>query len=86
LRNVSVVVEPGGAIHIVGWILDDSRVSPADVAVYKLMAVASFDQARLYTESEIRAWLAEAGFPDAVRARSFGTWGTDSVMAYKPTF
>jgi len=52
------------------WILDDSRVSPSDLATYNLQFATALDHGGVYSEGEVRAWLAEAGFQDAVRARS----------------
>ena len=83
LANVSRAIEPGGAIYVVGWILDDSRVSPAELAAYDLLFLNEYDHAQLWTEGEIRAWLAEAGFRDITR--SPGAFGADFIMARKGT-
>jgi hypothetical protein len=85
LGNVSAALAPGGAIYVVGWILDDSRVSPLDMAVYSLMGVTSFERAGLYTQGEIQAWLTEAGFERAELVRSAGAFGADFLRAYKAT-
>ena len=56
-------MKPGGAVFILGMgILDDSRVSPAEVVSFNLVFVNIYDQGQAYTESEHRQWLAEAGF------------------------
>jgi predicted O-methyltransferase YrrM len=83
LENVSRALEPGGAIYVVGWILDDSRASPAELAAYNLLFLNEYDHAQLWTEGEIRAWLAEAGFLDVMR--STGAFGADFIMARKAT-
>jgi predicted O-methyltransferase YrrM len=83
LANVSRAIEPGGAIYIVGWILDDSRVSPVEVAAYDLLFLHEYDHAQLWSEGEIRTWLAEAGFRDITR--SPGAFGADFIMARKTT-
>jgi len=63
LRNVAAAVKPGGVVFILGMgILDDSRVSPAEVVSFNLVFVNIYDQGQAYTESEHRQWLAEAGF------------------------
>jgi 2-polyprenyl-3-methyl-5-hydroxy-6-metoxy-1,4-benzoquinol methylase len=85
LENVGRILEPGGAIYVVGWILDDSRSSPLEYATYNLNCVNAYDHAQLYTEGELRAWLADAGFRDVTRERSAGVYGADFVMARKPT-
>jgi SAM-dependent methyltransferase len=84
IQNVSRGLEPGGAIFIVGWILDDSRVSPPEVVAYNLHFVNSLDEGQLYTEGEIRGWLAEAGFVDAERERVTRSDGTGFIVARKP--
>jgi SAM-dependent methyltransferase len=85
LANVGQAIEPDGAIYIIGWILDDSRVSPPELAVFNLYFLNASDHAQLYTEGEIRVWLADAGFGDFTRERSAEVYGADFVMAHKPT-
>jgi predicted O-methyltransferase YrrM len=85
LENVGRALEPGGAIYVVGWILDDSRASPVEYATYNLNFVSAYDDGQFYTEGELRAWLADAGFHDVKRDRSAGVYGADFVMARKPT-
>ncbi len=68
LKNIGKVIEPGGAMYIIGaGVLDDSRVSPPDALRYGLAALNRFDEGRAYTEQEHRDWLAEAGFQGAQR-------------------
>ena len=62
LRNVSQVIEPGGAIYIDGQIIDNSRISPLETVGFNLFFLNVFDQGQAYTEQEYREWLAEAGF------------------------
>jgi 2-polyprenyl-3-methyl-5-hydroxy-6-metoxy-1,4-benzoquinol methylase len=85
IQNVSCAVEAGGAIFIVGWILDDSRVSPAELVAYNLHFINSLDEGQLYTEGELRRWLAEAGFVEAERERVTASDGTGFLVARKPT-
>jgi SAM-dependent methyltransferase len=84
VQNVSRGLEPGGTIFIVGWILDDSRVSPSEVVAYNLHFINSLDEGQLYTEGELRGWLAEAGFVDAERERVTRSDGTGFIVARKP--
>jgi cyclopropane fatty-acyl-phospholipid synthase-like methyltransferase len=84
LANVGGSLEPGGAIYVVGWILDDSRSSPLEYATFQLNFVNAHDHAQLYTESELRALLLDAGFQDFTRERSAEVYGADFVMARKP--
>jgi predicted O-methyltransferase YrrM len=84
LSHVHRALLPGGAIYVVGWILDDSRVSPPDLATYNLQFATVLDHGGVYTEGEMRTWLAEAGFQDTMRVPSAGAYGADFVMAHKP--
>ncbi len=63
LRNVSEVMNPGGAIFISGvGILDDSRVSPPQAIGFNLNTINVFDEGQAHTEQEHKNWLTEAGF------------------------
>ena len=62
LRNVSRVIDSGGAIYILGSILDNSRLSPPDIVVSNLHYLVMYDGGQAFTEQEHRDWLAEAGF------------------------
>jgi len=62
LRNVSQVIEPGGAIYIMGQIIENSRISPPATVGSNLHFINIFDAGQAYTEQEHRDWLTEAGF------------------------
>jgi len=68
VKNIGAAVNPGGRIYIIAQILDDSRVSPAEAVGFNLAFINAYDAGESYTESEHRAWLAEAGFTDIQRA------------------
>lgn len=67
LQNVARVLNPNGALYIIGSVLDDSRLTPAEVATLNLLFINSYDHGQAYTESEYRAWLTEAGFGEIQR-------------------
>ena len=63
LKNVSRVVNPGGAIYIRGsGIIDNSRTSPPEKVGLNLVFINVYEEGQAYTEQEHRDWLAEAGF------------------------
>ena len=62
LKHVGEVLEPGGAIHILGFVLDDSRLAPARSLGLNLFFINAYDDGQAYTEQEHRDWLGEAGF------------------------
>ena len=84
LRNVGRALDSGGAVYVIGWVLDDSRHSPIEYATFNLNFVNAYDRAQLYTEDEIRSWLVSAGFQDIERERSAGVYGADFMVARKP--
>lgn len=67
LKNVWRALNPGGRIFIIGVVLDDSRLSPADFATANLFFINVYDGGQAFTEGEHRDWLAEAGFEDIER-------------------
>lgn len=68
IKNIGAALEPGGRVYIIGYVLDDSRISPSVAVGFNLNFINSFDAGEAYTESEHREWLSEAGFVDIERA------------------
>ena len=68
VKNIGAAVNQGGKIFIIGQILDDSRMSPAEAVGFNLAFINSYDAGESYTESEHRGWLTEAGFVEIDRA------------------
>ena len=64
VQNVARVLNPNGALYIIGVVLDDSRLTPAEMATVNLLLINAYADGQAYTESEYRAWLTEAGFED----------------------
>lgn len=62
LRNLSTILKPGGMIYLIGWVLDDSRLSPQNIVGYNLVLLNAYQNGQAYTEQEYRGWLVEAGF------------------------
>ena len=62
LRNVGQMIEPGGWLFIVGYVLEDSRLAPAEAVCLNLAFLSLYNEGQAYTEGEHRTWLAEAGF------------------------
>ena len=82
LRNVSHALRPGGTIIILGLVLDDSRLSPAEWVLRNLRFINVFDDGQAYTEQEYRGWLSEAGFDGVERLPLPDTMSM--VVARKP--
>ena len=62
LLNVGGVLVPRGVVFIFGWVLDDSQISPPEIAASNFAFLNMYDEGRAFTESAHRAWLLEAGF------------------------
>ncbi len=62
LSNLATVLKPGGVIHLLGWILDNTRLTPQNTVGYNLVLLNDYDDGQAYTEQEYQEWLAEAGF------------------------
>ncbi len=82
LRNVYAALNPGGVIHILGQVVDNSRTSPVNSVGYSLRALNQFDEGQAYAEEEYAQWLAEAGFEGFTRSPLPA--GNSLITAYKP--
>lgn len=82
VQNVSRVLSPGGVIHIIGHMLDDSRLSPPEIVTMDLMFLNTYDAGRAYTEGEHAQWLNEAGFEGFERVAA--PFGMSIVTARNP--
>lgn len=82
LKNAARVIRPGGDIYILGWILDDSRLTPENAVGFNLVLLNDCENGQTYTESEYHKWLKDAGFVDFDRLALPG--GESIVTARKP--
>jgi ubiquinone/menaquinone biosynthesis C-methylase UbiE len=64
LKKVHAALAPKGRVVIVEFVPNDDRVSPAVPALFALNMLANTTAGDVYTVSEHRAMLSEAGFPD----------------------
>lgn len=60
-RRVYDALAEGGMVIVHDYILDDSKTSPKEAAIFALHMLLS-SEGRTYSWSEIEAWLREAGF------------------------
>jgi hypothetical protein len=67
-RNIGACISSGGTMFVIGFVTDDSRVSPASAVGQNLTFVSTYDDGQAYTESEYHEWLTRAGFDDIRRA------------------
>ena len=84
LKNIGEAITPGGAIYIIGSILDDSRTSPQPSVAFNLTLISVYDVGESYTEQLHRDWLMEAGFTDIKRAPPLQDGRSGLMTARKP--
>jgi 2-hydroxy-4-(methylsulfanyl)butanoate S-methyltransferase len=83
LQNVGGAIDPGGALFIVGHVLEDSRLAPAAAVAMNLAFLSIYDEGQAYTEREHRAWLAQSGFADVEVHYGAAPGGASIVTARK---
>ena len=76
IHNVGQVIQPGGWIYILGWVMDTSRVAPLEMVGLNLYYLNAYEHGQVYTEQEHRDWLAEAGFVEGFERGVDGDWGS----------
>ena len=57
IQHVGAALNPGGAIYILGWILDDSHISPPRSVGANLDFISLYYTGEAYTERQHREWL-----------------------------
>jgi SAM-dependent methyltransferase len=62
VRKAFAALNPGGRIVLRDHVLDEDRISPVSGALFALNMLVNTRAGDVYTESELRAWLAAAGF------------------------
>lgn len=72
----------GGGLVIYEWLLDETRDSPPDVALFAVMMMVENEGGAAYTEGEIHRWLADAGLAFIETRRGHGPIAV--VRGWKP--
>jgi SAM-dependent methyltransferase len=83
LRHVRPALAPGGALYVLGQILDDDRLQPQGAVLLNLVFLAFYEGGASHTEAEHREWLAAAGFVDVERGVTSN--GLNMVTARAPS-
>jgi SAM-dependent methyltransferase len=61
IHNAASVLRPGGALYVCDLILDDSRTTPREVVRIGVVFLNLFDSEEIFTESDYRRWMSDAG-------------------------
>jgi len=78
-RRVGAVVPLEGRVHVVGYVLDDSRLGPSSALDLDVVFLNIYQDGAAFTESEYRSWLATAGFEDIRRSPAPAGSGTPGI-------
>ncbi len=62
IQNVGKTVVPGGRIHVLGFMLEDSRLSPRTALNFDIVFLNIYDDGAAYTIGDQQSWLEAAGF------------------------
>lgn len=67
IRHIAAALSRGGDVYLIGHILDDSRLAPAEPLGLNLAFLNLYEGGRAYTEGEYRGWCEGAGLEDFTR-------------------
>jgi 2-hydroxy-4-(methylsulfanyl)butanoate S-methyltransferase len=81
-RNIATILVPGGVLHVITAVLDNSRLSPIETVGVNLVFQNIYDGGQAYTEQEYHSWLIEAGYADFKRVTLPA--GSSILTAHKP--
>ncbi len=84
IQHIGAAINPGGAIYIIGHVLDDSRTFPPIALGFNLTCINQYDVGEAYPEQTYRDWLSAAGFVDIERASFTLSGGRSLMTARKP--
>lgn len=73
-KRIRAALRPGGRLVIQDFLLDDTATEPPGAALFAVVMLVSTETGRSWRETDVRQWLAEAGFVQVERLDA----GTDS--------
>jgi SAM-dependent methyltransferase len=77
-RKAAEALNPGGRLVVQDFLMTEERDGPLMPALFALNMLVGTPEGDTYTESEVRAWMAEAGFGAIERVDT--TFGTSLVV------
>ncbi len=82
IRNAASVIRAGGALYSCDLILDDSRTTPREVVRIGVVFLNLFDSEEIFTESDYRRWMSQAGLVEIERVLT--PYGFSIMRGVKP--
>jgi 2-polyprenyl-3-methyl-5-hydroxy-6-metoxy-1,4-benzoquinol methylase len=74
MRKCAEALNPQGQVVVQDFIMEESRINPVFGAIFALSMLVATEAGGTYTESEVRAWMKEAGLSEIKRKDiDFGT-------------
>jgi len=67
LANVFAGLAHGGAVHVLGWMVNDDGLRPTNAVLLNLLYLNLFEDGAAHPGGEIRRLLEEAGFTEVLR-------------------
>ncbi len=67
LQKCSAAIEPGGQVVVLDQIVNEDRTAPPSAVMFALNMLVGTGGGDTYTESEVRAWMEEAGLANITR-------------------
>jgi 2-polyprenyl-3-methyl-5-hydroxy-6-metoxy-1,4-benzoquinol methylase len=67
IRKCAAATAPGGQVVVLDQIMNEDRTAPAPAAMFALNMLVGTGGGDTYTESEVRAWMEEAGLRNLAR-------------------
>ncbi|MBR1608794.1 MAG: methyltransferase domain-containing protein, partial [Kiritimatiellae bacterium] len=62
LRRAFRALEPGGAIHVLDMMTDETRAAPPFSAMFAVNMALTTDNGWVFSDAELKRWMREAGF------------------------
>jgi ubiquinone/menaquinone biosynthesis C-methylase UbiE len=81
IQKCARALRPNGTVVVQDFIMDESRTQPPGGAFFALNMLVGTAAGDTYTESEIRAWMEEAGLSGITRTEM--PWGSAQVRGLK---
>ena len=81
IRKCAASLNPGGRVVVQDFIMNDDRTAPAHGALFSINMLVGTRAGDVYTETEIRGWMEDAGMARCVRVDT--DFGTSLVIGRK---